>query len=88
MYSPILTAVALSTVPLYVMMILFIAIIQRMYETSSVWQTQSHLIKHSGDSNGKSSTFRAKFTLEVAGKVFGQISEGFKSVVLVAAQAK
>ena len=51
MYSPLLTAVALGTVPLYVLMILFIAPIYRKlirHQAQFAARTQSHLIETLG----------------------------------------
>ena len=86
MYSPILTAVALATVPIYVLMILFIApiyrkLIRRQAQYSA--RTQSHLIETLGGiQTVKAQHFELNSRWRWQERYSGQISEGFKSVVL------
>ena len=86
MYSPVLTAVALSTVPLYVMMILFIAPLYRRLirkQAQYAAKTQSHLIETLGGiQTVKAQHFELNSRWRWQERYSGQISEGFKSVVL------
>ena len=85
-YSPILTAVALGTVPLYVLIILFIAplyrrLIRKQAQYSA--RTQSHLIETLGGiQTVKAQHFELNSRWRWQERYSGQISEGFKSVVL------
>lgn len=86
MYSPLLTAVALGTVPLYVAMILFIApvyrrLIRKQAQFSA--RTQSHLIETLGGiQTVKAQHFELNSRWRWQERYSGQIAEGFKSVVL------
>ena len=85
-YSPLLTAVALGTIPLYVGMILFIAptyrnLIRRQAQYSA--RTQSHLIETlSGIQTVKAQHFELNSRWKWQERYSGQISESFKSVIL------
>ena len=85
-YSPILTAVALSTVPVYVIMILFIApLYRRLIRSQAQYaaRTQSHLIETlSGIQTVKAQHFELNSRWRWQERYSGQIAEGFKSVVL------
>lgn len=86
MYSPLLTAVALGTVPIYVLMILFIApmyrrLIRKQAQFTAL--TQSHLIETLGGiQTVKAQHFELNSRWRWQERYSGQISEGFKSVVL------
>ncbi len=86
MYSPLLTAVALATVPIYVLMILFIApmyrrLIRKQAQFSA--RTQSHLIETLGGiQTVKAQHFELNSRWRWQERYSGQIAEGFKSVVL------
>ena len=86
MYSPLLTAVALGTVPLYVLMILFIAPIYRKlirHQAQFAARTQSHLIETLGGiQTVKAQHFELNSRWRWQERYSGQIAEGFKSVVL------
>ena len=85
MYSPLLTAVALGTIPIYVLMILFIAPVYRRLirkQAQFAARTQSHLIETLG---GIQTVKAQHFGLNSRWRwraLLGQIAEGFKSVVL------
>ena len=85
-YSPMLTAVALGTVPIYVLMILFIApmyrrLIRKQAQFSA--RTQSHLIETLGGiQTVKAQHFELNSRWRWQERYSGQIAEGFKSVVL------
>ena len=85
-YSPILTAVALGTVPIYVMMILFIAPLYRKlirHQAQFAAKTQSHLIETLGGiQTVKAQHFELNSRWRWQERYSGQIAEGFKSVVL------
>ena len=84
-YSPILTAVALSTVPLYVMLILFIAPLYRKLirkQAQFAARTQSHLIETLDRSTVKAQNFELNSRWRWQERYTGQIGESFKSVVL------
>ena len=86
MYSPLLTAVALGTIPIYVLMILFIApvyrrLIRKRAEYSA--RTQSHLIETLGGiQTVKAQHFELNSRWRWQERYSGQIAESFKSVVL------
>ena len=86
MYSPLLTAVALGTIPIYVLMILFIApmyrrLIRKQAQFSA--RTQSHLIETLGGiQTVKAQHFELNSRWRWQERYSGQIAEGFKSVVL------
>ena len=86
MYSPLLTAVALGTVPIYVAMILFIAPVYRRlirHQAQFAARTQSHLIETLGGiQTVKAQHFELNSRWRWQERYSGQISEGFKSVVL------
>ena len=86
MYSPLLTAVALGTVPIYVLMILFIApLYRRMIRKQAQFaaRTQSHLIETLGGiQTVKAQHFELNSRWRWQERYSGQIAEGFKSVVL------
>lgn len=86
LYSPILTAVALGTIPLYVALIIFIAPIYRRLirkQAQYAARTQSHLIETlSGIQTVKAQHFELNARWRWQERYAGQISEGFKSVVL------
>lgn len=85
-YSPLLTAVALGTVPLYVLLILFIAPVYRRlirHQAQYAARTQSHLIETLGGiQTVKAQHFELNSRWRWQERYSGQISEGFKSVVL------
>ena len=85
-YSPLLTAVALGTVPLYVLMILFIAPVYRRlirHQAQYAARTQSHLIETLGGiQTVKAQHFELNSRWRWQERYSGQIAEGFKSVVL------
>ena len=86
LYSPLLTAVALGTVPLYVLLILFIAPVYRRlirHQAQYAARTQSHLIETLGGiQTVKAQHFELNSRWRWQERYSGQISEGFKSVVL------
>lgn len=86
MYSPLLTATALGTVPIYVVMILVVAPLYRKLIRSQAQysaRTQSHLIETlSGIQTVKAQHFELNSRWRWQDRYSGQISEGFKSVVL------
>ena len=86
MYSPLLTAVALGTVPLYVLMIVFIAPVYRgliRQQAQYAARTQSHLIETLGGiQTVKAQHFELNSRWRWQERYSGQIAEGFKSVVL------
>ena len=86
MYSASLTAVALGTIPLYVIMILFIApIYRRLIRKQAQYsaRTQSHLIETlSGIQTVKAQHFELNSRWKWQERYSGQIAEGFKSVIL------
>ena len=86
MYSPLLTAVALGTVPIYVLIILFIApLYRRMIRKQAQYaaRTQSHLIETLGGiQTVKAQHFELNSRWRWQERYSGQIAEGFKSVVL------
>ena len=85
-YSPMLTAVALGTVPLYVLLILFIAPVYRRlirHQAQYAARTQSHLIETlSGIQTVKAQHFELNSRWRWQERYSGQIAESFKSVVL------
>ena len=86
MYSPLLTAVALGTIPIYVLMILFIAPMYRRLirkQAQFAARTQSHLIETLGGiQTVKAQHFELNSRWRWQERYSGQIAEGFKSVVL------
>ena len=86
MYSPLLTAVALGTVPLYVCLILFIAPVYRRlirHQAQYAARAQSHLIETLGGiQTVKAQHFELNSRWRWQERYSGQIAEGFKSVVL------
>ena len=86
MYSPLLTAVALGTIPVYILMILFIAPVYRRLirnQARYMAKTQSHLIETlSGIQTVKAQHFELNSRWKWQERYSGQIAEGFKSVVL------
>ena len=85
-YSPLLTAVALGTIPIYIMMILFVAPVYRKLirnQARYMARTQSHLIETLGGiQTVKAQHFELNSRWKWQEKYSGQIAEGFKSVVL------
>jgi len=85
-YSPLLTAVALGTVPLYVLMVLVIAPLYRRLirkQAQFAARTQSHLIETLGGiQTVKAQHFELNSRWRWQERYSGQIAEGFKSVVL------
>ena len=85
-YSPMLTAVALGTVPLYVLLILFIAPVYRRlirHQAQYAARTQSHLIETLGGiQTVKAQHFELNSRWRWQERYSGQIAESFKSVVL------
>ena len=85
-YSPLLTAVALGTIPLYVLMVLFIAPMYRRLirkQAQFAARTQSHLIETlSGIQTVKAQHFELNSRWRWQERYSGQIAEAFKSVVL------
>lgn len=85
-YSPLLTVVALGTVPLYILIILFIAPVYRRLirkQAQYAAKTQSHLIETLGGiQTVKAQHIELTSRWKWQEKYSGQISEGFKSVVL------
>ncbi len=85
-YSPLLTAVALGTIPLYILLVVFIAPVYRnlirkqaMYSA----RTQSHLIETLGGiQTVKAQHFELNSRWKWQERYSGQIAEGFKGVVL------
>ena len=92
MYSASLTAVALGTIPLYVIMILFIApIYRRLIRKQAQYsaRTQSHLIETlSGIQTVKAQHFELNSRWKWQERYSGQIAEGFKSVILGSSAGK
>jgi len=86
MYSPLLTAVALGTVPLFVGLVLCIAPIYRTLirdQAQFAARTQSHLIETlSGIQTVKAQHFELNSRWRWQERYSGQIAEAFKSVVL------
>lgn len=86
MYSPLLTAVALGTVPLYILLIVFIAPVYRnliRHQAQYAARTQSHLIETLGGiQTVKAQHFELNSRWRWQERYSGQIAEGFKSVVL------
>lgn len=86
LYSPILTVVALSTIPIYITMILLIAPVYRSLIRSQAQysaKTQSHLIETlSGIQTVKAQHFELNSRWKWQERYSGQIAEGFKSVIL------
>jgi len=86
LYSPMLTAVALGTVPIYVILIVFIApLYRRMIRKRAQFaaRTQSHLIETLGGiQTVKAQHFELNSRWRWQERYSGQIAEGFKSVVL------
>lgn len=86
LYSPLLTAVALGTVPLYILLILFIApVYRRLIRNQAQYaaRTQSHLIESlSGIQTVKAQHFELNSRWKWQERYSGQISESFKSIVL------
>ncbi len=86
LYSPLLTAVALGTVPIYVLMVLFIApmyrsLLRKQAQFSA--RTQSHLIETLGGiQTVKAQHFELNSRWRWQERYSNQIAEGFKSVVL------
>ena len=85
-YSPILTAVALGTVPIYIMIIVFIAPVYRdmiRKQAQFTAKTQSHLIETlSGLQTVQAQHFELNSRWRWQERYSGQIAEGFKSVLL------
>ena len=85
-YSPLLAVVALITIPVYILMIIFIAplyrsLIRKQAQYSA--KTQSHLIETlSGIQTVKAQHFELNSRWRWQERYSGQIQEGFKSVVL------
>ena len=86
LYSPMLAVVALSTVPIYVGIILFIAPFYRRLirnQAQYMAKTQSHLIETlSGIQTVKAQHFELNSRWRWQERYSGQIAEGFKSVIL------
>ena len=86
MYSPLLTAVALGTIPIYVLMILFVApMYRRLIRKRAQYaaRTQSHLIETLGGiQTVKAQHFELNSRWRWQERYSGQIAESFKSVVL------
>ena len=86
MYSPLLAVVALSTIPVYIMIIVFIApfyrrLIRKQAQYSA--KTQSHLIETLGGiQTVKAQNFELNSRWRWQERYAGQIQEGFKSVIL------
>ncbi|ABM76884.1 ABC transporter transmembrane domain-containing protein [Prochlorococcus marinus] len=85
-YSPLLTAVALGTIPIYIMMVLFIVPIYRRLirrQAQHAAATQSHLIETlSGIQTVKAQHFELNSRWRWQERYSSQIAEQFKSVVL------
>lgn len=85
-YSPLLTAVALSTIPLYIIMVLIIAPLYRKLirrQAQFAARTQSHLIETLGGiQTVKAQHMELNSRWRWQERYSGQIAEGFKSVVL------
>ena len=85
-YSPLLTAVALSTVPIYILMVLVIAPVYRRLirkQAQYAARTQSHLIETLGGiQTVKAQHFELNSRWRWQERYSGQIAEGFKSVIL------
>ncbi len=86
LYSPILTAVALCTIPLYILIIIFIAPVYRSLirkQAQYAAATQSHLIETLGGiQTVKAQHFELNSRWKWQDRYSGQISEAFKSIVL------
>ena len=86
LYSPLLTAVALGTVPLFVGLVLFIAPVYRSlirHQAQYAARTQSHLIETlAGIQTVKAQHFELNSRWRWQERYANQIGEGFKSVVL------
>ena len=86
LYSPMLAVVALSTVPIYVAIILFIAPFYRRLirnQAQYMAKTQSHLIETlSGIQTVKAQHCELNSRWRWQERYSGQIAEGFKSVIL------
>ena len=86
LYSPLLTVVALSTIPVYVAMILGIAPLYRKLirkRAQFAARTQSHLIETLGGiQTVKAQHFELNSRWRWQERYSGQIAEGFKSVVI------
>ena len=86
LYSPLLTLVALSTIPFYVAMILGIAPLYRKLirkRAQFAARTQSHLIETLGGiQTVKAQHFELNSRWKWQERYSGQIAEGFKSVVI------
>ena len=86
LYSPLLTLVALSTIPIYVAMILGIAPLYRKLirkRAQFAARTQSHLIETLGGiQTVKAQHFELNSRWKWQERYSGQIAEGFKSVVI------
>ncbi len=86
LYSPLLTAIALGTIPIYIIMVLFIAplyrsLIRRRAQYAA--RTQSHLIETLGGiQTVKAQHFELNSRWRWQERYSGQIAESFKSVVL------
>ena len=84
-YSPILTAVALGTVPIYIMIIVFIAPVYRdmiRKQAQFTAKTQSHLIETLSGIQLQAQHFELNSRWRWQERYSGQIAEGFKSVLL------
>lgn len=85
-YSPLLTGVALCTIPLYIIMVIFIAPVYRSLlrkQAQYSARTQSHLIETLGGiQTVKAQHFELTSRWKWQERYSGQIAEGFKSVVL------
>jgi len=86
MYSPLLSVVALCTVPLYILLIIFVAPLYRSLirkQAQFAAKTQSHLIETlSGVQTVKAQHFELNSRWRWQERYASQIAEGFKSVVL------
>jgi len=86
LYSPLLTAVALGTVPLYILLVIFIVPVYRRLirrQAQYAAATQSHLIETlSGIQTVKAQHFELNSRWRWQERYSGQIAEAFKSVVL------
>ena len=86
MYSPLLTAVALGTVPIYILIIIFIAPVYRRLirqQAQYAAKTQSHLIETlAGIQTVKAQHIELNSRWKWQERYSNQISEAFKSIVL------
>ena len=86
LYSPLLAVVALSTIPVYILIIVFIAPYYRSLirkQAQFAAKTQSHLIETLGGiQTVKAQHFELNSRWKWQERYAGQIQEGFKSVVL------